>query len=268
MLTLIEAPFRTIILSWHPLRSTLWDEVWRKNAGSAFGIAWIFLLPVLFLGLYSATYLIIFKVKPANMTPTDYVLFVYIGLLPFLSFSESLGSGVAALMTNRSVLLNTVFPVELLPLRTVLAAQTTMLVGMAICLVWSGLTGHLTVWVLLLPVIVAAQTMFLTGAAWLLAPIYVVFRDIGQIINFVVLAMMIISPIAYRAADLDSLGTAWLLARINPLFYYLISYQSVLFDGVPPPGFALPIAMLLGIVVFMTGFAFCNRIKVVIADYV
>ena len=74
MLRFVRAPFRTVIVGWDPLVSTLKDEVRRKNAGSAFGVAWIFLLPVLFLALYSAVYLIVFKVKPADMTPGVNVL--------------------------------------------------------------------------------------------------------------------------------------------------------------------------------------------------
>ena len=79
MLSFVRAPFRTIVvgcIDWFRPSRTRCVE---KNAGSAFGVAWILLLPVLFLALYSAVYLIVFKVKPADMTPAEYVLFVYIG---------------------------------------------------------------------------------------------------------------------------------------------------------------------------------------------
>ena len=65
-------------------------------------------------------------------------------------------------------------------MRTVLAAQTTMLVGLGICLLWAGVAGRLTLWVLLLPVLFATQVMLLIGAACFLAPIYVVFATLAR----------------------------------------------------------------------------------------
>lgn len=255
----------TIMRSRDVLFATLRDEVRRKYAGSAFGMAWLVLMPLMFLGFYSLVYLTVFKVKPVGMEPADYVLFIYVGLMPFLSFSESISSGAGALATNRAVLLNTVFPAELIPLRTVLAAQTTFLVGIVIAVFWAGIEGRLTVWTTLLPLYVVAQIMFLTGLAWLFAPAYLVFRDLGQILNFVVLGLMVISPIAYRADSLSPQVRA--LVEFNPLYYFLVGYQSIIFDGKPPPADTLAIALAGSAGMFMFGHWFCSRVKTIVADY-
>lgn len=257
--------FTTIMRTREVLLATLWDEVRRKYAGSAFGMFWLLLLPLMFLGFYSIVYLTIFKVKPVDMAPADYVLFIYVGLMPFLSFSESISSGAGALASNRAVLLNTVFPAELIPLRTVLAAQTTFLVGISVAVLWAGIEGRLSPWIALLPLYIIAQIMFLTGLAWILAPIYLVFRDLGQILNFVVLGLMVISPIAYRASSLSPQVRA--LVDYNPLYYFLVGYQSIIFDGVAPPFNTAAIMLAGSMAMFMLGHWFCRRVKTIVADY-
>lgn len=248
------------------LSATLGDEVRRRFAGSAFGVFWVFLVPLLFLGLYSAVYLWIFKVKPADITAIDYVLFVYIGLAAYLSFVDALSSGTGSWQANRSILLNTVFPAEMLTLRSVLSTQTTFVIGLTICLVWSAIAGRLTSAAVWVPYLAVSQIAFLVGLSWFLAPIYIVFKDLGQIINFAVLLMLVISPIAYRASELRDVAAA--LAHGNPLFYFLIGYQSAIFDGTEPPTDTLVIAGVLGVVFFCAGFAFCQRVKMPVADHV
>jgi lipopolysaccharide transport system permease protein len=263
--SLFSDPFRLIYRSRLPLWVTLVDEIKRRYAGSVFGMAWLLILPLLFLSFYATVYLVVFRVKPPDMTPFDYVLYVYIGLMPFLSFSESMGSGAGSLASNKAVLLNAVFPAELLPLRTVLAAQSTFAVGISIAVVWALLTGRLNGWIFLLPVIIAAHVMFLVGVSWFLSPIYLVFRDLGQLLNFVVLAMLVVSPIAYRADALS--GVPALLLHLNPLYYFLNGYQSVIFDGKPPDPVTFGICLFMSAATFTLGFAFCHRAKLVFADY-
>jgi lipopolysaccharide transport system permease protein len=221
---------------------------------------------LLFLAFYGATFLVVFKVKPAGTSPAEYLLFMYIGLMAFLGFSEGLSAGAGSLLVNRAILLNTVFPAEMLPLRSVLVGQTTFILGMAIALVWSGIDGRWSWWVLIVPFVMALQIMFLIGVAWLLSPIYLIFRDLGQILNFLVLAIMVISPIAYRADALA--GPARLLLVVNPLYYFLACYQATLYDAKGPDPGLLAIAAAVSVTVFVGGFWFFGRVKGALAEHV
>lgn len=265
MLSTLALPFKTMYRARYAFADTLIDEIRRKYAGSVFGFGWLLLLPLLFLVFYSAVYLVVFKVKPVGMNPAEYVLFIYIGLMPFLSFSESLTSGAGSLLSNKSVLMNTVFPAELLPIRTVAAAQATFVVGMLIATIWAMVAGHASVWMLLLPIVMMAQVLFLSGVALFLAPLFLAFRDLGQLLNFAVLGLLVVSPIAYRPEDLA--GSVRLLLNFNPLYYFLTCYQSIIFDGIAPPTHLFVASILGGLFTFICGFWFCNRVKMAFSEY-
>src|SRR6478672_5904565 len=76
-----------------------WAIVWRKRAlllrtartelatryaGSLLGIGWIVLTPALLLGVYGVVYLEVFKVRGPNMSSSQFILYIFAGLVPYL----------------------------------------------------------------------------------------------------------------------------------------------------------------------------------------
>jgi lipopolysaccharide transport system permease protein len=266
VLEVLIAPFREILRCRRALLSTLRDEIRRKHAGAVLGAGWLVLMPLMFLAFYAAVFITVYRVKPTDMSAAEYVYFIYIGLMTFMGFSEGLTSGAASLSANRAVLLNTVFPAEMLPLRSVLVGQTTFVIGMVIAVCWSFPAGHASVWMLLAPLVMALQVMFLIGTAWLLSPIYLVFRDLGQILSFAVLGIMTVSPIAYRPESLSGLGKV--LLGVNPLYYFLAPMQEVLFNMRAPSAQQLGAAAALAFGTFVLGFVFFRKVKGTLAERV
>lgn len=266
MLKFLTAPFKEVYRCRAALLNTLNDEIRRKYAGSVFGMTWFVLMPMLFLVFYAAVYLVIFRVKPPNMSPLAYLHFIYIGLMAFLGFSEAMTTGAGSLVANRAIILNKVFPAELLPLRTVLATQTTFIVGFTLAVIWSFAAGRATPWLILVPIVMGFQIVYLIGLAWLLSPVYLVFRDLGQLLSFASLAIMVISPIAYRPTDL--VGFQAILLYINPLYFFLSAYHAIIFDGQAPPLLEFMLGMTVSAFMFFAGYWFFSRVKSVIAEHV
>ena len=160
-----------ITLIWtrrHILLETVKISLRQSYAGSTLGMAWLVLGPILLLSLYAMIYLVVFRVRPANMEAEVYVLYIFSGLVPFLNFSQALIQGTTALSTNREVLLNTVFPPELVPLREVAASLVTLAVGIGIICIVGLFIGKLAFTWLLIPVVLLLLLMFLTGLVWIL----------------------------------------------------------------------------------------------------
>src|SRR5262245_54875470 len=99
-----------------------------RYAGSVVGQGWAVLTPILLLGISGVVYLVIFRVQVPGLSPVQYVLMIFAGLVPFLMTSEALTLGVNSVVANRSVLNNTVFPIDLAPPKSVLLAQIPMAV--------------------------------------------------------------------------------------------------------------------------------------------
>lgn len=257
--------------------STLWkhrkllfrttrNDIRTRYAGSVLGLTWLLFYPILFLGVYALIYIFIFKVRFALFNSNEYVVVIFCGLIPFLGFAEALGMGVSSVTSNANLIKNTLFPIELIPVKAVLTSQATQLVGTVLLLIAVGLLGKITIWVLILPIIWLSQLLFTIGLIWILSSLNVYLRDLENIITLVILILMMISPIAYTV-DMVPSGLRPILA-FNPMYYIIISYQHCLMLGQFPSGFIFWFLIVMGIVTFSGGYWFFKRMKKVFVDNV
>lgn len=245
---------------------TAWSELRSRYAGSVLGIVWAILGPWSLLVLYATIYLFIFQIRVEGLTPTEYVLFVFAGLIPFFMTGESISQGVTSVISNKSVLENTVFPIDLAPPKAVLLGQTPMLAGMPIVIVGTLIVTGGNWTLLLLPVLWLLHVLALSGLVWCLSLLNVVFRDIQNLIAVVLLALLIASPFAYTP-DMVPEGLRPIIV-LNPFAYYVMAYQDlVIFGRIPPPAnITFLVAFSVGF--FLLGSWFFSRAKRVIIDYV
>lgn len=243
-----------------------WNDLGRRYAGSMLGISWVVIAPAALLGLYGAVYLLIFRVHVPGLSGWDYVLYIFAGLVPYLMTAEALSGGVSSVIVNRSVLNNTVFPIDLAPVKAVLVAQGSMLVGMIATVVGVILVGRAHWTLLLLPVVWALQVLALIGVTWVLSLVNVVLRDLQNLITLFLVMLMIASPIAYTPEMVPSSLKALIL--FNPFAYFVLTYQRILVLGqVPDPTTAL-LLVVSSVGLFVLGGWFFSRIKSVMIDYV
>jgi lipopolysaccharide transport system permease protein len=226
----------------------------------------VVIAPAASIALYAAVYRLIFKVQVPGLRGWDYVLYIFAGLVPYLMTAESLTNGVASVIVNRSVLNNTVFPIDLAPVKAVLAAQGSFIVGMLATVAGVIAVGRAHWTILLLPVVWLLQVMALIGVSWVLSLVNVVFRDLQNLMTLLLVMLMIATPIAYTPAMVP--GSLKAVLYFNPLAYFVLTYQRILVLGqLPDP---LTIVLLVGISVglFVLGGFFFARTKSVMVDYV
>jgi lipopolysaccharide transport system permease protein len=260
------APVRLVLEHWHLLAATTWNDVRGRFAGSVLGLAWLLLYPLLLLGAYAAVYIYVFKVRFALFDANEYVALIFCGLIPFLGFSEALGTGVSSITSNARLIKNTLFPVDLIPVKAVLASQCTQLGGTVLLLVALAFLGRLTPWAALLLPVWLCQIAFTVGLVWVLSSLNVYFRDLQNIVQVLILVLMMISPIAYTR-DMVPAGLRPLLL-VNPLYYLISAYQECLMLGRLPRATVLGPLVVLSAGSLLLGHLFFRRLKPVLADNV
>ncbi len=264
------APFRLLWRYRAILSQTTRNDMRARYAGSVFGMAWMVLYPLLFLGGYAAIYLTVFKVRFELFDQNEYVVLIFCGLIPFLGFAEAIGLGVVSVTGNANLVKNTLFPIELIPVKSALVAQCTQGVGLLLLMAAVGLVGKLSWWALMLPVVWGLQVVFTLGVVWVLGALNVVMRDLQNVISVLVLLLFMVSPIAYTVDMVpESMrGVLW----FNPLFYIITCYQDILVGGKGGAGFprhdAFWVLAGMSMVMFLAGYWFFTRMKKVFADHV
>lgn len=261
---IILPPFATLLRHRLMLYQTTINEIKTRYAGSALGLMWLVIYPLLFLGTYAVVYLYIFKIRFPDLSSNEYVALIFCGLIPFLGFSEGLSAGVPSVVSSSNLIKNTLFPIELVPVKAVLVGQATQFVGMILLLLALTFIGKLSIFSPLFLLVWACQILFTTGLVWILSSLNVYLRDIQNMIAIITLILMMLSPIAYTEAMVPEAMRPFL--AINPLYYIIISYQSVLMLGQFPPLRVSALLFTMSILIFVFGFYFFERMKKVFSD--
>lgn len=243
----------------------IFHDIRQRYTGSVLGSLWAIVYPLLHLGIYAALYTVVFKIRPTGLTEWGYVLLVFSGLVPLMAFNEALTAATSALSTNKNLLLNTVFPAELIPLRSALAAHVTSLIGLVITLLLGCALGRVAPPIILIPVFWLLLLMFAMGIGWILSLFSLVARDIQHGLGLITMLLFLLSPFAYTADMVPA--NLKLLIYLNPLSYFVLSFQSIICYGTwPDPLIALG-ATILGTASFLVGFSLFQRAKYVFFDY-
>lgn len=247
------------------LMATTIADINGRFKGTVLGLIWSVLYPVLFLGLYTVVYTMILKIRAPGFDTTDYVLLIFCGLIPFLGFSEALGSGVSSVMSNKGLIKNTLFPIELIPVKSVLVSSVTMVIGLL--LLMSALFYHGVVHAsqLVIPLVLLLQLVFTVGLIWLLSAINVFVQDLSQMVAIVILFLMLVSPIAYTHDMIPKELLPFMYP--NPLYYLIMLYRDALFLGVINLDMLLMFSIISFVMMLVGGYAFI-RLKPIFADYV
>ncbi len=265
MLELLLSPFRVIFRHRALLLGTLVVELRSTYAGSVLGLSWVVIAPLLLMVIYASVYLLIFRVTLPGLGPVDYVFLTSTGLSAFMTFGNSLGAGTNSVLRNKQVLLNAVFPAELLPVRAVLTACPPLVFGGLALMVLAPVFGQGSWKVLFVPVIALFQVMFMCGIAWILSLLTLLIRDIQHLIQYVTTVLLIITPIGYTLSMVPA-GIA-LMVKLNPLAYYVLAYQSLIVFDRWPDGGILAVIAVMSTVTFLAGFWIFQKAKFAFYDY-
>lgn len=241
-------------------------DIHQRYAGSVLGTFWAFLYPLFMVSFYATIYVVIFRVRVPNLSPEVYTVLVMSGLSAVLMFSESLSAGLGAIVNQRSLLLNTVFPAELLPPRSVLASQVPSLVALMFASIAAVILSSASpVAILVVPMTWILLIMFLIGLVWIFSLIALVLRDIQQGVNIINMSMMVLSPMAYTPDMVPS--ALKFIIWLNPISYFILCLQAPLALGTWPSPAAMIGALCLGIGTFFVGLAFFRRARFAFVDY-
>lgn len=210
-------------------------EVAGRYRGSALGILWAMLTPLLMLAVYTFVFGTVFKARwvEAGATAPEFAILLFSGLILFQLFAEVVNGAPRLIIDNVNYVKKVVFPLEILPVVAVGVALFHGAVSLIVLLAFIlAFTGSLAVTALLLPIVWLPLLLFVLGLAWLLASLGVYFRDISQLLNTIVTALLFLSPIFYPSTALPQWLRPYLF--LNPLTLPIEQTRDVLIWGRAP----------------------------------
>ncbi|HET6975733.1 MAG TPA: ABC transporter permease [Pyrinomonadaceae bacterium] len=243
-------------------------ELLARYKGSALGIAWAVLTPVVMIAIFTFIFAGIFGARfVANGSHWDYALYLFCGLLPWTMFQESVQQSANTIVVHSNLVKRVVFPLEALPAAQVFAALGTQLFGtVALLIAMIIIRQRLELTGLWLPVLLIPQLLFALGAGWLVASLGVFLRDITQGITLLLMAWMYLTPIIYPESIVPERFRSFI--NINPFTSLIRSYRRIFLDGAPPDWRGLAYFTTFALVIFIFGYWWFARTRKSFADVV
>jgi len=182
-------------------------EISDRYSGQFFGTFWAVGHPLTMIAVYIFIFNVVFKTRiggTADM-PLDYTVYLLSGLIPWLAFQESMSKASLAVVGNANLVKQVIFPIEALPVKSVLASLVTQCVFLAALTIYVVVTQRVLMWTyLLLPALIVVQALAMIGVSYVLSAVGVYVRDTKdfvQVFSLVgVYLMPTVLPIAARGA--------------------------------------------------------------------
>ena len=216
------------------LHSLVKRDIEVKYRASMLGKLWIVLYPMMMLGVYTFVFGGIFNSRWGGKgSITDFVPMLYCGLIVHAIFAETVSKAPFLIVNNPNYVKKVVFPLELLPVSSLLVALFNAAVSFVLLLLMVLLFKHeVHLTLLLLPLVLLPLVLFAVGGAWLVAALGVFFRDIEQFIGILMSILLFLSPVFYSTESVPLLGQHLLL--LNPLTYPIEDVRNVVVLGQLP----------------------------------
>jgi len=237
-------------------------ELFEQYAGQMLGRVWAVVHPLFLIGLYVFVFAVVFKTKIGGTyeMPLDYTTYLLAGLIPWLSFQQSMMRSCSTLISSANLVKQVVFPIEVLPAKSVLASLLPQLVGLVVLLgyvLWNY--GLPPATYLLLPMLIAAQLLAMTGLAFALAVISAYLRDTKDVVQVMCIMGIYLMPVVYLPAWVPSLFKP--ILYINPFSYMIWCYQDALYFGRFEHPWAWVVFFSGSILIFILGYRVFRRLK-------
>lgn len=254
-------------------KELLWQMLLRnitaRYRGSVLGLVWSFAHPLMMLAVYTFVFGIVFKSRwGAGVLENNgaaFPLIMFCGLCVFNIFSESVTYSTSLIVNNPSYVKKVIFPVEILPLCTVLTALAFGVAWFVLLFLGTILFLHQLSWtMLLLPVTLVPLLLFSAGISYLVASLGVYLRDIPQLVSIATQVLFFMTPIFYPISIVPE-RLRWIL-EINPLSAVVDQTRNLFLFGIAPEFWPCLLMFVESFIVFQLGLTWFMKTKKGFAD--
>ena len=252
---------------WH-YRELIYFLTWRdikvRYKQATLGIAWAILQPMLTTAITSVVFGYLLKVDTGSL---PYPVFTLAALLPWHLFQLSLQKSSISLVGNANLITKIYFPRIIIPLSSVLAVLVDFAISLILLFVVMLFYKLPFTWNMLwlIPLTLLSILAALAVGLWLSA-LNVQYRDIQQMVPFLLQIWMYATPIVYPITIIPE-GTIRYLYSLNPMVGVVQGFRWALFGG-SPPDMTLLFSAAAVLILLISGLFFFRRMEKTFADVV
>lgn len=242
-------------------------EFRQRLSNSFLGIVWLVFLPLALLGVYGFVFGFIFQSRAPSGFDYPFVVWLGLGLWPWLAFSESVLRASQAIRENSALISKLPLPRSIFVLSTESVPFVMHMIGYVVVLIAFDLWKVDITWIgapyaILIMVCLAFLSL---GIGLGLATLVIFFRDLEQVLPVLFMLWFFLTPILYSPELLPPDAEIWLL--INPLALALEELKRALLFGQILPNSSFVALFSVSVCCLMLGGWLFGRLSPYFEDY-
>ena len=255
-----------LIASWHELLyQMIGREIKARYKQSVLGYFWVILNPFAQMLVMSFAFSLILRIPTNSASNIPYSIFLFVALLPWGLFSNSLSSACSSLINSSSLITKVYFPRSILVISTIFAKIIDFLFATSVLIIMM-LLYHIPItlnilWVF--PIFIIQQILTI-GLSLFLAAANLLYRDIQYLLNLLLVLWMYLTPIIYPADIVPDRFKMFF--QLNPLAVIINAYRQVVLGGGEPKYSSLLIALLVSFITLSIGLSYFKSRERIFAD--
>ncbi len=231
-------------------RELIWNltlaDLKNRYQNTALGFFWSLLSPLLMMGVLY----IVFRHLWGR--EEDFAINLLVGIMAWQFFATGTSSSLNTIVGKAGLVTRVYIPRQILVMSNALSGLINSLLTFVVLLfIILALLGHLSVTVLLFPLIHIVYFFFIYGAGLLLSSLFVYFRDLNQIWQVLIQVLFFVSPIFYPLSIVPASLMPYYL--LNPVTQFIIMYRDVMVDGNLPSLYSIVVVIGFAIAAYLVG---------------
>lgn len=239
-------------------------EIRARYKQSFLGFFWIILNPFFQMLIMSFVFSQIVRFSDLGV---PYPIYLFVGLLPWTLFANSLGSTIGVLMENAALIKKIYFPREILIISTLAAKLVDFFIA---SIIFIGMMLFFQIpfsWhMLLFFPILFVQMLFTFGLSLFLSATNLLYRDVQYLFQLVLGLWFYLTPVIYPV-ELFPEQFRWIFA-LNPMAVFINAYRQVLLGQDVFNMSSFLIGLGVSIIFLIISYTIFKKLEGIIADVV
>jgi lipopolysaccharide transport system permease protein len=229
------------------------------------GAAWAILQPLATMLVFS---LFFGKVAASRSSDVPYSLFALAGLVPWMFFSNAIGTAGQSVVGSQNLVTKVYFPRLMIPMGSVAAGLIDFAIAWAMLLIVMVFYGVPWGWgMVVAPWIVLGLVVAALGVGVLLSALTVAYRDFRHVVPFMVQFWMFATPCIYLQQEAAVGSWGQFLLPLNPAYGLIANFRAAVL-GTPFDLHSLAISTIVSLVLLLIGCLYFRRVEHGFADII
>ena len=246
-----------------------WRDVAVRYKQTALGVLWAVLPSLVTMVVFTFVFNGMAKIESGDGTP--YPIFLYVGLLFWQYYSNTLANAAHSTVLNAGLIQKIYFPRLIIPASAAVTGLVDLVIAgviLAGMMIYYGFRPQL-IGALILPVLLLCTVLVAMGMGLFATAVNVKYRDVRYAVPFLIQTTMYVTPVIYPVTMLDGHPVIkTLMLWLNPISGVITNARSGILGRSPVDWQMLGISLAMSSVIFLLGLIYFRNAERYFADIV